>query len=76
MKRAHASSGIPTPPLRYLIQQTGPQLAGVQEFPSFGAVMNDHSQGDSANPYSPLMCILLLLLVGAATQLNLQAIWF
>jgi hypothetical protein len=32
--------------------------------------MKDHSQGDAANPYSPLMCILLLLAVGAATQLN------
>jgi hypothetical protein len=32
--------------------------------------MKDHSQGDTANPYSPLMCVLLLLLVGAATQLN------
>jgi hypothetical protein len=32
--------------------------------------MKDHSQEDTANPYSPLMCVLLLLLVGAATQLN------
>jgi len=37
----------------------------------FGAVMKDHSQGDAANPYSPLMCILLLLAVGAASQLVL-----
>jgi hypothetical protein len=37
----------------------------------FGAVMKDHSQGDAANPYSPLMCILLLLAVGAATQLSI-----
>jgi hypothetical protein len=36
-----------------------------------GAVMKDHSQGDAANPYSPLMCILLLLMVGAATQLDI-----
>jgi hypothetical protein len=42
---------------------------------SFGAVMEDHSQRDNGNPYSPLMCILLLLVVGivvkigAATQL-------
>jgi hypothetical protein len=34
------------------------------------AVMKDHSQEDIGNPYSPLMCILLLLMVGAATQLN------
>jgi hypothetical protein len=33
--------------------------------------MKNHSQGDAANPYSPLMCILLLLVVGAATQLIL-----
>ena len=32
--------------------------------------MEDHSQGNTANPYSPLMCILLLLVVGAATQFN------
>jgi hypothetical protein len=37
----------------------------------FGAVMKDHSQGDAANPYSTLMCIRLLLVVGAATQLIL-----
>jgi len=38
-----------------------------------GAVMKHHSQGDAANPYSPLMCILLLLVVGvgAATQINI-----
>jgi hypothetical protein len=33
--------------------------------------MKNHSQGDAANPYSPLMCILLLLVVGAATLLIL-----
>ena len=33
--------------------------------------MKDHSQGDAANPYSTLMCIRLLLVVGAATQLIL-----
>jgi hypothetical protein len=32
--------------------------------------MEDHSQEDSANPYSPLMCMLLLLAVGAAAQLS------
>jgi hypothetical protein len=37
---------------------------------SFGAVMKDHSQKDNGNPYSPLMSILLLLMVGAATQLG------
>jgi len=33
--------------------------------------MKDHSQGDPANPYSPLMCIRLLLAAGAAIQLIL-----
>jgi hypothetical protein len=33
--------------------------------------MKNHSQGDTANPYSPWMCILLLLAVGAATQLSI-----
>jgi hypothetical protein len=33
--------------------------------------MKDHSQGDAANPYSPLMCILLLLMVGAAIELSI-----
>jgi hypothetical protein len=41
----------------------------------FEAVMKDHSQED-ADPYSPLMCILLLLMVVAATQLKLHAVWF
>jgi hypothetical protein len=35
--------------------------------------MKDHSQED-ADPYSPLMCILLLLMVVAATQLH--AVWY
>jgi hypothetical protein len=38
--------------------------------------MKDQSQKDRANPYSPLMCILLLLIVCAATQLKVHAIWF
>jgi hypothetical protein len=37
--------------------------------------MKDHSQKDGANPYSPLMCILLLLLVFAAIQLKVYGIW-
>jgi hypothetical protein len=41
----------------------------------FEAVMKDHSQED-ADPYSPLMCIWLLLIVVAATQLKLHAVWF
>jgi hypothetical protein len=41
----------------------------------FEAVVKDHSQED-ADPYSPLMCILLLLMVVAATQFKLHAVWF
>lgn len=37
--------------------------------------MKDHSQED-ADPYSPLMCILLLLVVVAAIQFKLHAVWF
>jgi hypothetical protein len=32
--------------------------------------MEDHSRESSAGPYSPLMCILLLLAFGAATQFS------
>lgn len=38
--------------------------------------MKGHSQEDKANPYSPLMCIVLLLIVGAATQFKIMSIWF
>jgi hypothetical protein len=53
-----------------------PQLAGAQNSCHLGAVMKDHSQQDDGNPYSPLMCILLLLMVGAATQLKVAAMLF
>jgi hypothetical protein len=68
MTQGHLSSGIPTPPLIISAAENGPRLAG--HAAQGGAVMKDHSQEDTANPYSPLMCVLLLLLVGAATQLN------
>jgi hypothetical protein len=45
------------------------------KFFSFGAVMKDHSQKDNRNPYSPLMCILLLLMFFAAIQLKVHGIW-
>jgi hypothetical protein len=32
--------------------------------------MNEHSQGSDAAPYSPLMCILLLLATGAAVMIG------
>ena len=49
---------------------SGSQLAGAHKILLNGAVMKDHSQKDNGNPYSPLMSILLLLMVGAATQLG------
>jgi hypothetical protein len=36
--------------------------------------MNDRFQESHGNPYSPLMVVLLLLVVGAATQLDLHAL--
>ncbi len=42
------------------------------KFLSFGSAMNDHSRNDHANPYSPMMCGLLLLLVFAAIQLKVH----
>jgi hypothetical protein len=47
----------------------GSQLAGANEtLFHFGAVMKDHSQSDNENPYSPLMCVLLLLVAGIAVK--------
>jgi hypothetical protein len=43
---------------------------------AFGAVMNDQSQENNRNPYSPAVCIALLLGFGAATQLGALASWF
>jgi hypothetical protein len=37
---------------------------------SFGAVMNDHSQRENANPYSPLLCILLLSMTGIGVKIG------
>jgi uncharacterized membrane protein (DUF4010 family) len=52
-----------------------PFAGGAGNSTYFEAVMKDHSQED-ADPYSPLMCILLLLMVVAAAQLKLHAVWF
>jgi hypothetical protein len=38
--------------------------------------MKDQSQENDTNRYSPLACVLFLLIVGAATQLNIHASWF
>jgi hypothetical protein len=37
--------------------------------------MKDRSQEDNGDPYSPLMCILLLLIVGAAVQIKFVSLW-
>jgi hypothetical protein len=41
----------------------------------FGSAMKDHSRTELANPYSPLMCGLLLLTVFAVIQLKLLAVF-
>jgi hypothetical protein len=46
------------------------------KFLPFGAVTKDQSKENDGNPYSPLMCVLTLLIVGAATQINVHASWF
>jgi hypothetical protein len=70
MTQVQHSSGIPMPPFSYLAQEAARNSRAHSKFFSFGAVMKDHSQKDSGNPYSPLMCILLRLVFGAATQLG------
>jgi hypothetical protein len=42
----------------------------------FGAVMIDHPRQGGGQPYSPLISILFLLTVGAATQLGVYGGWF
>jgi hypothetical protein len=64
------------PPLSYSSQESARTRERTRSSPLFGAVMKDHSQKDYVNRYSPLMCILLLLTVGAATQLKVQSHWF
>ena len=56
-------------PLIIFAAENGPRLAG--HAVQVGAIMKDHYRGDPANPYSPLLCVLLLVLVGAATQLSI-----
>jgi hypothetical protein len=69
MTEVSRSSGIPTPPLIISDAETSPRLAGHPVH--FGAVMKDHSQGDNtAHPYSPLMCILLLLATGIVVKIG------
>jgi hypothetical protein len=75
MTRPRHPYGIPTPPLSYSSQPSARRLRAGGNSTHFEAVMKDHSQED-ADPYSPLMCILLLLVVVAAIQFKLHAVWF
>jgi hypothetical protein len=70
MTEVSRSSGIPTLLLIILAAETSPRLAGWPSC-SFGEVMKDHSQGDkTADQYSPLMCILLLLATGIVVKIG------
>ena len=73
--QVHPSSGIPMPPLSYFSRNRLATRGRTRNSSYFGAAM-DHSQKDVRNPYSPLMCILLLLMVSAATQFKVYANWF
>jgi hypothetical protein len=70
MTSLRPKSGNPTPALACSSQQS--LSARKQEI----ALMNHHSQNENTHCYSPLTCITLLLLVCAAAQLKLHAIWF
>jgi len=74
MTRPRHPNGIPTPLLSYSPQPSA-RRSRAGKSTQFEAVMKDHSQED-ADPYSPLMCILLLLMVVAAIQFKLHAVWF
>jgi len=58
-------------------QQSARTVAGVHEL-FLVALMKDYSQRDnkSESPYSPLIRILLLLIVGAEIQIKAHGIWF
>jgi hypothetical protein len=76
MTQVHRWSGIPMPSLSYLTKQSARYSRAHTKSSHFGAVMKDQSQENDGNPYSPPMCILFLLVFGAATQLNIHASWF
>jgi hypothetical protein len=77
MTQGHHSSSIPMPFPLIFHKGIGSQLARARNSSHFGAVMlKDQSQENHGNPYSPLMCILLLFILVAATQLNVLASWF
>jgi hypothetical protein len=76
MTKVHHSSRIPMPSLSYLTEQSARNSRAHTKSSHVGAVMKDQSQENDGNPYSPLLCILFLLIFGAATQLNIHASWF
>jgi hypothetical protein len=47
---------------------TGPHAGGANS--RIGAVMNDHYQSDNSRPYSPVLCVLLLLTTGIAVKIG------
>jgi hypothetical protein len=49
-------------------------LPAIDEFLPPGPPMREQSRSELANPYSPLMCALLLLVVFAAIQLKVFAV--
>jgi hypothetical protein len=60
----------------YLEDVIGSQFADVHKILHLGAVMKQQTEENDRNPYSPSMCILLLLAFGTATQLEVLASWF
>ena len=54
----------------YFPQKSARNSRADAKFSQFGAVMKDHSQEDNASPYSPLMCIVLLLVTGVAVKIG------
>ena len=69
-RRVYGSSGILTPPASYVSKQSARKVACVQETLIFSAVMKHYFQGDGGNPYSPLLCVLTLLMVGIFVKLG------
>jgi hypothetical protein len=72
----HHSSGIPMPRLLHFLRNWLATRGRTCSSSHFGEVMKDRSQQDHEDPYSPLLCILLLLAIGAATQLKIHSVWF
>jgi hypothetical protein len=68
MAPAVFSSGIPIPLRSYVSQEIGPQAATNANSSHSGVIMNGHSQGGGKNRYSPVLCILLLLITGVAVK--------